>query len=57
MRTAYEATSQRLRWTYSYEELETVRQELSDRAVEQCRRNWDTEAVRTDQTPITHIVR
>jgi hypothetical protein len=57
MRTAYEATSQRLRWTYSYEELETVRQELSDRAVEQCRRHWDTEAVRTDQTSITHIVR
>ena len=48
VRTAFEATSQRTRWTYSEEELQRTRRNLNEGAVQQCRHNWDIENVSTD---------
>ena len=44
-RTAYEASSQRIRWTYSEDGLRDLRMALNASAVQHCQENWQLEAV------------
>jgi hypothetical protein len=44
-RTAYEASSQRIRWTYSEDALRDLRMSLNASAVQHCQENWQLEAV------------
>jgi hypothetical protein len=44
-RTAYEASSQRIRWTYSEDGLRDLRKSLNGSAVQHCQENWQLEAV------------
>lgn len=43
-RTSCEATSQRIRWTYSQSELRDMRIKLNQGAIELCKSNWENEA-------------
>lgn len=44
-RTAFEATSQRLRWTFSVDGLQELRREVNETAIDFCHKNWELEKV------------